>query len=209
MLQLQDRIPDRIAAANEMSADLGRIHSWGWKWNINFEPTKCHALCVSLKNDVGLHQPVFMDTLSIVEVDVLKVLEIYFDRKLTWSYIIDQLATWSRQQLDAVYRVREYLGQSGLTIAFKSFVRPICEYGNIIFMGASATHLHKLDLIQKIAERLCGTTFLSLASRRIGLLCKLLDLWCRGPLQNFCPILTSVTHAYSFRHVMDDCCSSG
>ena len=122
--------------------------------------------------------------------------------------MIDQLATRSRQRLGAVYRVREYLGQSGLTIAFKSFVRPICEYGNIIFMGASATHLHKLDLIQKMAERLCGTTFLSLASRcrasSIGLLCKLLDLRCRRPLQNICPILTSVTHAYSFRHVTND-----
>ena len=75
-------------------------------------------------------------------------------------------------------------------------------------MGASVTHLHKLDSIQKMAERVCGTTFMSLASRRnassIGLLCKLLDLWCRRPLQNFCPVLTSVTHAYSFRHVMDD-----
>ena len=76
-------------------------------------------------------------------------------------------------------------------------------------MGASATHLHKLDLIQKMAERLCGTTFLSLTSRRkassIGLLCKLLDLRRQGPLQNFCPILTSVMHAYSFRHIMDGC----
>ena len=88
---------DRIAAADEMSADLGRIHSWGRKWNINFEPTKCHALCVSLKKDVGFHPPVFMDTLSIAEVDVLKVLGTYFDCKLTWSYMIDQLATRSRQ----------------------------------------------------------------------------------------------------------------
>ena len=37
--------------------------------------------------------------------------------------------------------------------------RPICEYGNVVFMGASATHLHKLDSIQKMAEKLCGTTF--------------------------------------------------
>ena len=56
------------------------------------------------------------------------------------------------------YYVKEYLGQSGLTIALKSFARPICEYGNI-FMGAYATHLHKLDSIQKMVERLCGTTF--------------------------------------------------
>ena len=69
---------DRIAAGDEMSADLGRIHSWGRKWNINFEP-KCHALCVSLKKDVGFHPPVFMDTLSITEVEALEVLGIYFD----------------------------------------------------------------------------------------------------------------------------------
>ena len=78
---------DRIVAADEMKADLDRIHSWRWKWNINFEPTKCHALCVSLKKDVDLHPPLFMDALSITEVDVLKILGIYFNCKLTWHYI--------------------------------------------------------------------------------------------------------------------------
>ena len=117
---------DRIVAANEINVDLGRIQ--GRKSNINFEPTKCHTLCVSLKKDVNLHPPLFMDALSITEVDVLKILGIYFDCKLTWSYMIDHLAARSYQRLDAVYRIREYLGQGGLTIAFKSFVRPICEY---------------------------------------------------------------------------------
>jgi len=59
-----------------------------------------------------------------------------------------------------------------------------------------------------MAERLCGTTFLSLASHRkasfIGLLCKLLDSRCWGPLQSFCPIIVSATHAYSFHYVTDD-----
>ena len=55
----------------------------------------------------------------------------------------------------------------------------MCEYGNIIFMGASAVHLHKLDMVQKAAEKLCQITFSSLLSHRkgsaIGLLCKLLE----------------------------------
>jgi len=88
---------------------------------------------------------------------------------------------------------------------------PICEYGNIIFMGASANHLHKLDSVQKMVERLCGTIFLSLAScykaSSIGLLCKLLYSQCRGPLQNFCPLIVSATDAYSFCYVTDDCLS--
>ena len=48
---------------------------------INFKPDNCCLLCVSLKKDVDLHPPLFMDTLSITEVDVLKILGIHFDRK--------------------------------------------------------------------------------------------------------------------------------
>ena len=142
-----------------MSADLARIYSWGRMGNINFEPAKCHSLCVSLKRDVNLHPPLSMATLSIEEVDVLKILGIHFDHKLTWSYMIDQLTTHCRQRLGALFRVKEYLGQSGLVTAYKSFVRPVCEYGNVIFMGASAVHLHKLDAVQKATEKLCQTAF--------------------------------------------------
>ena len=75
---------DRIAAADEMNVDLVRICSWGRMWNINFEPAKCHSLCVSLKRDTDLHPPLFMATLPIEEVDVLKILGVYFDHKLTY-----------------------------------------------------------------------------------------------------------------------------
>ena len=140
---------------------------------------------MSLKKDLDKHPPLFVDSLSIAEVDVLKILGIYFDCKLTWSSMIDQLAARSHQRLGAVFRARHSLGQNGLTIAFKSFVHPICEYSNVVFMGASATHQHKLDSVQKLAEKLCGTTFSSLTSPHnassIGLLCKLQDLLCRDP----------------------------
>ena len=50
-----------------------------------FEPNKCYSLCESLKKDVDL-PPLYMDALSIVEVDVLKILGIHFNQKLTWNY---------------------------------------------------------------------------------------------------------------------------
>ena len=115
---------DRTAAAGELNADLDRIYSWGQTWNINFEPAKCCTLRVSLKRDIDLHPPLFMATLPIDEVDVLKILGIYFDQKLLWSHMIDQLVTRCRQRLGALYRIRDYLGQSGIATAFRSFVRP-------------------------------------------------------------------------------------
>ena len=88
------------------------------------------TLCV--QKDLDKHPPLFVDSLSIIEVDVLKILGIYFDRKLTWSSMNDQLAACSCQRLGAVFRARHHLGQSGFTIAFKSFVCPICEYSNVV-----------------------------------------------------------------------------
>ena len=122
--------------------------------------------------------------------------------------MIDQLTVRCRQRLGALFRVREYLGQGGLAAVYKSFVRPVCEYGWVIFMGASAVHLHKLDAVQKAAERLCQISFQPLSSRRkagaIGLLCKFLDSRCQQPLQNFSPTLVSVTHPRCLRYISDD-----
>ena len=82
---------------------------------ITFDPDKCYLLCVSLKKDFDLHRPLYMDALSTAEVDVLKILGIHFDQKLTCS----------RQCLGTIYRVKDYFGECGPTIGFKSFVN--CE----------------------------------------------------------------------------------
>ena len=49
--------------------------------------------------------------------------------------MIDQLVTRCHQRLGVLYRIRDYLGQSGIVTGFRSFIRPVCEYKNVIFMG--------------------------------------------------------------------------
>ena len=127
-----------------------------------------------------------MSSLPIKEVESLKTLGFYFDKKVTWNTMISQLSTRCHQCMGALYCVREYLSPNGLAVAFRSFVRPVCEYGGVAFVGASATHLSK---VQKLAERMSGRVFPMFQSRRAvnanGLLYKLLDFRGRGPLQLF------------------------
>ena len=74
----------------------------------------------------------------------------------------------------------------------------------------SATHLSKLDSIQKMAERFSRCKFPSLHSCRevslVGLLHKLLDKRGRGPLQHFYPPIntTPPTHSYSLQSLSRD-----
>ena len=86
---------------------------------------------------------------------------------------------------------------------YRSWIRPILEYGNILYTGAASSHLERLDHLQTRIQRTCCSTFQSLSHRRnaaiIGLICRLLDGEGRGNLQGYCP---------RFCHV-DSCRQSG
>jgi len=87
------------------------------------------------------------------------------------------------------------------------FVRPVCEYGGVAFMGALTTLLSRFDKVQKLAERLNGCVFPALqschATSTIGPLCKLLHgHW---QLQHFfLTFVSPVTHTYSLRSLTND-----
>ena len=72
--------------------------------------------------DTDCHPPLFMSSLPIKEVESLKILGFYFDKKLTWNALISQLSTRCHQRMGALYRVRKYLGHNGLAVTFRSFV---------------------------------------------------------------------------------------
>ena len=58
------------------------------------------------------------------------------------------------------------LDSTNLETMYKMFVRSILEYGSVVYMGASDSHLAKLYRVQKSAERIGGFKIESLGSRR-------------------------------------------
>ena len=57
------------------------------------------------------------------------------------------------------------------------------EYDNVAIMGASATQLSRVDVVQKVETSLCPVSFIPLwcclHAAAVGLLLKLLDCHCR------------------------------
>ena len=102
--------------------------------------------------------------------------------------MIGQLVTHCCQHLGGLYYVRDYLGQSDLVTAFKYFVWPVHEYGGVVFMGASAIHVHKLDPIQQVAESMCQVTFvISLESQCYWLVVHIIRQSMLGTTPGFLP----------------------
>ena len=98
----------------------------------------------------------------------------------------------AHQRLGAINRVKQYLRDEGVCIAYKAFVHSKLEYGNLIYWSAAETHLAKLDRVQQQAQRLFeGVDVPSLEQRRkaaaIGLICQLMSENMKQPLKPLTP----------------------
>jgi len=87
-------------------------------------------------------------------------------RILSGGFWIVSLAKKARTRVDAIRRMARSLDSKNMLTMYSAFVRPILEYGSTLFMGATPTHLSKLDRVQATMERIGGFKAEPLAARR-------------------------------------------
>ena len=184
---------DRIVAASDLNSDLAALHHFGQSWQIKFAPQKTSSLIISLKRDLRSlpHPPLFLDDTVIPETSSVQVLGFTFDALLTWEPHIVRILNRGKQRVSQLYRCRSLLTSQDLCLIYKSWIRPVLEYGNILYTGAASSHLQCLDHLQNRIQQTCCSTFQSLSHHRdaaiIGLVCRLLNGEGRGNLQDYCP----------------------
>jgi hypothetical protein len=196
LLAVMECLDDIDAVIHEMNADMERLRVWGLKNNLTFDPGKNSFLVVS-RSQFDFSK---INTLEMGGVRVkyakqgdMKLVGFIFDKKLSWSTMISNLASKARNQLGALWRLRPVMDSSNLQQMYRAFVRSIMEYGGLEYMSARKTHLDKLDAVQRSAERICSGqgVFEPLGVRRecsaFGMLCKMLDGEVRGGLKDFVP----------------------
>ena len=136
---------DRLIAALQLNDDLKVISQFGKVWQIKFTPNKTFSVLISLKRDLLCSHPsLIMDDIIISEVNSIKVLGFTFDSLLTWEPHITDILSHARQRAGQLYRCRSLLTNQDMTNIYKSWIRPMLEYGNILYSGAAATHLNRL-----------------------------------------------------------------
>ena len=184
---------DRIAAASDLNSDLAALYHFGQSWQIKFAPQKTFSLIISLKRDLQSlpHPPLFLDGTVIPETSSVQVLGFTFDALLTWEPHIMKILNRGKQRASQLYCCRSLLTSQDISLIFRSWIRPVLEYGNILYTGAASGHLQRLDLLQNRIQQTCCSTFQSLSHRRdaaiIGSTCRLLNGEGRGNLPDYCP----------------------
>ena len=147
-------VDDPIASANTLNADLLKITNWADRWLVKFNPTKTESLLLSRKSNPINHPSVFMNNHQITEVKEHKHLGIFFSGDLSWHNHIDYVKSKAWQRINIMRTLKYKLDRVSLETIYTTFIRPILEYGDILFDNCNENEKYELDKIQYEAARI-------------------------------------------------------
>ena len=111
-------------------------------------------MVTGLKHNKEEHPRLFLHNRPILDVTKHKHIGIWLENNLNWHVHIYDISTMAEKRLNLLKTMKYKLTRKTLEKTYFSFIRPILEYGDVVWQGASRSDLCKLDTIQILAMRL-------------------------------------------------------
>jgi hypothetical protein len=127
-------VDEPAEAAQILNNNLTSIQEWANKWLVTFSPPKTKALLITNKAPRN-HPTLYLDNQQITEVKHHKHAE--------------ETAKKATRCLGILRPLKFLLDRASLETLYKSFVRPILEYADIVWDAPDA-HRHGLDILEKV-----------------------------------------------------------
>ena len=152
----------RTEAVESVQGTLSAIADWGKMWRLTFSPSKCQVVVLtpSRCREAMVTRPVQLTMGGHVLEQVMsggaRYLGVWVDCHLTFSDHIGKVAEkgWRRiQVLRSISQTRWGADRWCVLRMYEGWVRPVIEYGSMVYAGASQRVLSKLDKIQAAALR--------------------------------------------------------
>jgi hypothetical protein len=143
-------VDEPAEAAEILNQNLSEIQEWAKKWLVTFSPPKTEELLISNKQP-RVHPPLYLDNQPITRVKHHKHLGIHLSDNLCWKKHTEETAKKANRCLGILRPLKYILDRASLETLYKSFIRPILEYGDIIW-DVPDTHRHGLDILEKVQK---------------------------------------------------------
>jgi exonuclease III len=152
---LMEIIENYVDSYAKLNRDLYRLSTWANKWLVTFNANKTVYIKISRKVNVTPKPILYLNGEIIKEVSTHKHLGLTFNQTLTWSDHIKLLSSKAAQCVGLLRRICRDVPRECLEILYKYMIRPLLEYGDVIFDGTADIHLKKLEDVQRQAALAC------------------------------------------------------
>ncbi len=139
--------------AQQINSDLNKIALWAKRWKITINPSKTVSMLFTKKVNPNRNFQIKLDGDIIQLSDNHKHLGLWLSSNLTWRKHINEMAAKARKRLGCVQKHKYKLNRRCLELLYLTFVRPVMEYGNVLYDSAAQEDLDILDELEKEALR--------------------------------------------------------
>ena len=111
---------------------------------MTFNPSKSESLLISRKVNVPIHPPIFMHNQQLTEVTSHKHLGLHISKDCTWHEQIEYIKEKAWFRINIMHKFKFLLDRKSLETIYFSFIRPILEYGDVVW--DNCTQQEKQDI---------------------------------------------------------------
>ena len=161
-----------------LQRDLKSLEEWAAKWGMRFNASKCYIM--SLARNPPSSFMYSLDNTFLQTVSSNPYLGVLFSNNLTWTEHINKITKKANCSLGFLKRNLRHCPTSCKKSAYLALVRPLLEYGAIIWDPYQKQDVDKMESTQRHAARFISGDF---RSRTPGFVTGLLRKYDLPPLQ--------------------------
>ena len=116
-----------------LSTDLSHIHNWSQNWVIKFNPNKTESILFTRRNINN--PPVYFGDMDnrVTDVDTHCHLGLDLQSNCKWGDYVSKIYKKACDRLKILRMLKYQVDRNVLINIYLSFIRPILEYGNVIW----------------------------------------------------------------------------
>ena len=138
--------------ACQLQRDLDALQQWESDWLMEFHPLKCQVLHITNKR-TPTRNPYNIHGHQLEEVEAAKYLGVTIHQKLSWNTHIGQVCRKANSARAFLQRNISKCPTKTKALCYTTLVRPIMEYGSIIWDPHTANNIGKLEMVQRRSAR--------------------------------------------------------
>ena len=146
---------DPIQAVQTINNDLSHLQHWADQWRVTFNPSKTHFINFTLKKSPTPLPPITFYNKHINKTPSLQILGVTLTSSLSWNeHVLKQIKKASKR-LFILKKFQYILPRKALIHIYTAMIRPILEFGDVIYDQVSAHTSQALETIQRQAAIAC------------------------------------------------------
>ena len=138
----------------KLNNDLIKNNEWAHQRLVTINPDKTESMIFSVKRYKVYHPDLFFDNKKIVDVTQHSHLGLTLSSNLSWKAHILKVYEKACRRLNLLKGLKFILNRGTLNRLYKSLIRPLMEYGDVLWDGCTDGECELLEFVQHKQQKL-------------------------------------------------------